>query len=225
MSILNNMNPELIAIPGKQLFEYLLKQERPVMEHDLIKNQLMPLTGAGDRSTLFVKHFSLYHALYKLRFSAGGSGYYLHLDCMRIRLLRIPGSGQCRHYDPEAGKFCGCETDGDYCAVHAKDYEHFFNRMTFDYLQDFYCDAGNITFGDSDLLCRIMSGVRLYSFRKRDVDMALEFFNLNRPCRKIISRRYRELAAKYHPDVCGGSVEMMKRLNSSYMILKDVFVV
>ena len=219
------MNPELITIPEGQLFEYLVNLNGPVMEHDLIKSFLLASTETGDRQTLFVKHFSLYHALYKLKFSAGSKGYYIHLDCMRIRMVRIPAPGRCRHYDPESGAFCSNDAHADYCEVHEACYRHSRSSMTFDYLQDFYCDSENITFGDSDLLVRIMSGVKLYGFRKRDVDSALDFFGIQKPGRKIITKRYRELAGKYHPDRCGGSDEMMKRLNSSYMILKDVFVV
>ncbi|HPS57521.1 MAG TPA: J domain-containing protein [Spirochaetota bacterium] len=219
------MNPELIAIPEDQLFEYLVNLDGPVMEHDLIKNFLMAGTGAGHEHTLFVKHFSLYHALYKLKFSAGSEGYYLHLDCMRIRLVHIPGSGMCRHYDPESGAFCSNDAHGDYCELHESGYVNYRSSMTFDFLQDFYCDRENITFGDSELLRRIMCGIRVYSFRRSDIDMALKFFGIHKPGRKIITMRYRELAGKYHPDRCGGSEEMMKRLNSSYMILKDVFIV
>ena len=219
------MNPELIVIPEEQLFGYLVNLDGPVMEHDLIKNLLVPVTGACEQHTLFVKHFSLYHALYKLKFSAGSEGYYLHLDCMRIRLVRIPGPGRCGHYDAESGNFCPEDAHGDYCDLHEAAYAHYRSSMTFDYLQDFYCDRENITFGDSELLERIMSGIKVYSFRRRDIDTALEFFGIHKPGRKIITRRYRELAGKYHPDRCGGSEEMMKRLNSSYMILKDVFVV
>ena len=219
------MDPELIVIPEDQLFKYLEELDAPVMEHDLIKNLLPPVTGNGERHSLFVKHFSLYHALYKLKFSAGNAGYYLHLDCMRIRLVHIPGAGFCRHYDAGTGRFCCADAHGDYCAEHCADDMYYSNSMTFDYLQDFYIDSGNITFGNSDLLGRIMAGVRLYGFRKRDVDEALDFFGIQKPGRKIIARRYRELAAEYHPDRCGGSEEMMKRLNSSYMILKEVFVV
>lgn len=219
------MNPELISIPEEQLFEYLVNLDAPVMEHDLMKKILPPHDVHGESHTLFVKHFSLYHALYGLKFSAGSRGYYLHLDCMRIRLVHVPGDGNCRHYDPVTGYFCCSSAHGDYCEVHEADYAENRDRLTFDCLQGFYCDRGNITFGDSELLDRIMCGIRMYGLRKRDIDMALEFFGIEKPGRNAIARRYRELAARYHPDRCGGSEEMMKKLNGSYMILKDVFVV
>lgn len=219
------MEPELIVIPEEQLFNYLVNLDFPVMEHELIKKMLLPETCSGEKPTLFVKHFSLYHALYKLKFSAGSEGFYLHLDCMRIRLIHIPPAGVCRHYDAESGKFCGADTHGEYCELHDADYTQYRDSVIFDYLQDFYCDSDNITFGESELLRKIMRGIRVYSLKRRDIEMALDFFGLRKPAKKNITRRYRELAGKYHPDRCGGSEEMMKRLNSSYMILKDVFVV
>ncbi len=144
---------------------------------------------------------------------------------MRIRLVQIPGQGLCRHYDPVSGTFCGETTDRDYCTEHEPEYAHYRNSMTCDLLRDFYMDSENIAFEDTGLLHRIMKGIRIYGFRKRDVDRALEFFNIRKPGKKIITRRYRELAGIYHPDRCGGSEDMMKQLNSFYVILKDVFIV
>lgn len=219
------MYPELIVIPEERLFEYLSGLDRPVMEYDLMKKIIPPPDGTDDGRTLFVKHFSLYHALYGLKFSAGCKGYYLHLDCMRIRLVRIPGAGHCRHYNPENGTFCRSEAHGDYCEAHETLYAGCRSAITIDYLQDFYCDEGNITFGDSEILEKLMTGVLRYSIRRKEIDGALEFFGIHAPGRKTITRRYRELACIYHPDRCGGSDEMMKRLNSSYLILKEVFIV
>lgn len=75
------------------------------MEYDIIKFIIPSDKENPDEHTLYVKHFSLYHALYKLKFSAGAKGFYLHLDCMRIRLLQIPDNGLCRHYNAESGNF------------------------------------------------------------------------------------------------------------------------
>jgi len=218
------MNPELITICEDRLFEYLNGKNLPVMEHDIIKYFFPPGTGQDEQHTLYVKHFSLYHALYKLKFSAGAYGFYLHLDCMRIRLIRLPEASRCGHYYPETGSFCMEVSEDGYCALHNLEVKNSRNNVTFDILQDFYTDRENITFGDSELLKKLMSGIKTYSFRKKDVDEALKFFGIHEPGKKRITRRYRELAAKYHPDIPGGSEEMMKRLNGCYIILKDVFI-
>jgi len=144
---------------------------------------------------------------------------------MRIRLIRIPEPDLCRHYDPESGNFCGTSAHGDYCTDHKVAYNQYANNATFDYLQDFYSDPENITFGDSPILKKLMSGIRVYCSGKKDIDEALKFFDIHKPGKKRITNRYRELAIQYHPDKCGGSEEMMKKLNSSYMILKEVFIV
>ena len=221
------MNPELITISEDDLFEYLKEKDLPVMEYDIIKYIIPPDKDNPDEYTLYVKHFSLYHALYKLKFYAGSKGFYLHLDCMRIRLVHIPGTGHCRHYNPEDGNFCGSavSASGDYCTLHEDEYAHYRNSAAFDYLQDFYSDPENITFGESDILRKLMSGIRVYCCRRHDIDEALKFFGIHKPGKKLITSRYRELAGKFHPDRCGGSDEMMKKLNRSYMILKEVFII
>jgi hypothetical protein len=218
------MIPELIKINEDDLFDYLVKKELPVMEFDILKHIMPVQSDDTGQYTLFVKHFSLYHALYKLKFRSGVKGYYLHLDCMRIRLIPIPEKGRCRHYDAEKGNFCGEQATSDYCIAHRTGYKHYRNSVSFDILQDFYTDAGNITFGDSELLKKLVSGISVYSFKKKDIDEALRFFDIHKPGKRIIINRYRELAVKYHPDKCGGSGEMMKKVNSAYMILKEVFI-
>lgn len=219
------MNPELIKISEDLLFDYLAGKDQPVMELDLIKQFIPHDHSKSVQHTLFVKHFSIYHALYKLKFSAGLKGYYLHLDCMRLRLIHIPDSGLCRHYDPENGIFCGRSTSDDFCKLHDAGYADYHDSATFDILQDFYTDEDNITFGDSEILKKLMSGIKTYCCKRKDIDEALKFFDISKPGVKKITNRYRQLALKYHPDKCSGSEEMMKKLNSAYMILKEVYII
>ena len=218
------MNRELIIISEDLLFNYLVNKDSPVMEFDIIKHFL---PGGSDQLqyTMFVKHFSIYHALYKLKFTAGLKGYYLHLDCMRLRLIHIQEQGLCRHYYPEKGHFCNTSTTGNYCEQHESEYKDYHCSATFDIMQDFYINPENIIFEDSEILHKLMSGIRTYCFKKKDVDEALDFFDIRKPGKKIITKRYRELAGKYHPDRCSGSEEMMKKINSAYMILKEVYII
>lgn len=218
------MNPEIITINEENLFDFLEQKDQPVMEFDIIKNFIPSDINDPAQQTLFIKHFSVYHALYKLKFSAGKKGYYLHMDCMRIRLIHIPEDGFCRHYDPETGNFCGDKTTDDYCLIHSPLYKHFQKSASFDVLLDFYTDPENITFGESEILKKLMSGIRVYCLKKSDIEDALKFFGIHKPGKRSITTRYRELAAKYHPDRCSGSEEMMKKINSAYAILKEIYI-
>jgi hypothetical protein len=218
------MNPEIIPINEEALFDYLRQKNQPVMEFDLIKYFIPVDIDAPVQQTLFVKHFSMYYALYRLKFSAGLNGYYLHLDCMRIRLIQIPDHGFCRHYDAETGSFCGESTPEDYCNHHADQYKDYRNSASFDVLLDFYTDPGNITFGESNILKKLMSGIKVYCLKKSDIEAALKLFGIHKPGKKSITARYRELAVIFHPDRCAGSEEMMKKLNSAYAILKEVYI-
>ncbi len=218
------MTSELIIIGEENLFNYLFDQDSPVMELDIIKYFIPSNDSVIHQSTLFVKHFSVYHALYKLKTSAGLKGYYLHLDCMRIRMIHIPAQGLCRHYYPETGNFCNKPTESSFCGQHQEEYKDYRHSMIFDLLQDFYIDPENLAFEDSGLLKKIMNGISTYCIKKRDIDEALGLFEISRPGKNAIARRYRELAGKYHPDRYNDSGEMMKRINSAYMILKEVYI-
>ena len=218
------MNPEIIPINEDELFDYLIQKNQPVMEFDIIKKFIPSENNDQVQQTLFVKHFSVYNALYNLKFSAGLKGYYLHLDCMRIRLIQIQEKDKCRHYDAESGQFCAEFTSADYCTQHLKQYENYRNSLSFDVLLDFYTDPENITFGESEILKKLMSGIKVYCLKKSEIEAALKLFKIHNPGKRNITARYRELAVMFHPDRCGGSDEMMKEINSAYTILKEVYI-
>jgi len=96
--------------------------------------------------------------------------------------------------------------------------------VSFDVLLDFYTDPENITFGESDILNKLMSGIKVYCLKKSDIEDALKFFGIHKTSKKSITKRYRELAVKYHPDRCGGNEDMMKQVNSAYIILKEIYI-
>ncbi len=68
----------------------LAGRSAPLSEAEILRL----LTGGKalprEREALFELHFSLYHALYRLKAEAGRRGFYIHLDPMRIRMVRTP---------------------------------------------------------------------------------------------------------------------------------------
>ncbi len=213
---------DLIPVDIEELFQYLKKNNKPVMEIELIRLFTGDCPRQGEEA-LFRVHFSIYHALYRLKSSAGRKGYYLHLDPMRIALVMAPDS-QCAHYLPEKGEFCKESADKNgYCTAHGFSH-HDENFPSYDPLQEFYLNPDNISFGNSHILKRIMKGILIYSFRKGEIEEALVLFDLVHPDRKKIQKRYRELARKHHPDGPGGSASEMKKLNHACNILREVFI-
>jgi len=213
---------DLIPVDIEEFFHYLKDKNKPVMEIELIRYFTGDYSRQGEEA-LFRVHFSIYHALYRLKTSAGKKGYYLHLDPMRVALVMAP-DGQCAHYLPEKGEFCKKSANGTgYCTAHGFS-RHDESFPTYDPLQEFYLNPDNISFGNTHILKRIMNGILIYSFRKGDIEEALVLFDLVRPDKKRIQKRYRELARKHHPDGPGGSASEMKKLNHAYNILKEVFV-
>ncbi len=214
----------LIPFDAALLRRHLEERDAALPESTLLKE----LTGdalPGMSNELFILHFSLYHALYRLKETAGREGFYLHMDPMRIRLARVPGDGACRHYEPEPGRYCGAPAGGSgYCSVHDVLHPGPPTDVSWDCVREFYLNAGNIRFGRSDLLKKLMNGIFVYAFRKGEIESALALFGLSRPRRRTVRARYRELARKYHPDSEHGDESMMKRINSAYGVLLEVFM-
>lgn len=205
---------------------YLEQRNEPVSEAALLRHLTGKSRLPSDREDLYDIHFSLYHALYRLKESEGLRGVYLHLDPMRIMLVPAPEPGRCTFYFPPRGRYCADETGGGpFCARHLRENERIGTSPVFDPMREFYLNPDNISFGKSELLRRLLNGVMIYSFRMGEIEEALKFFDLTNPDKKIIQRRYRELARRYHPDLNGFDDGRMKILNHSYQILREVFLV
>jgi hypothetical protein len=207
------------------IYRFLISQYKPVMEIELLRHMTGRRRMPADREGLYALHFSLFHALYRLKQDAGGHGLYLHLDPMKIRLIRIPGTGRCHYYFSDTGSYCRRYAgDRSLCDLHAEDPENL-KKPLFDPLYEFYINEDNISFGKNGILKKLMNGVILYSLRKGEVQRAIDCFGLQLPNKKSIKKKYRELAQCYHPDRRGGDDAMMKELNSSYQILLEVYAV
>lgn len=174
---------------------------------------------------LYRAHFSLYHALYMLKSARGKEGYYFHLDPMRIRVLKIPDSGRCGYYFADRGFFCGDDSgERGFCSVHHPAQNDFYNSVTLDILRDFYENPENVNFGMDGILRKLSAGIILYSLRKGEVERAKKFFGISYPDKKLVVKKYRELAFMLHPDRNGGNEEKMKELNLHYQVLREIFI-
>jgi len=221
-----NSRNDLISIDRAQLRAYLLEKDAPVFEAELLKFAADISSLPDTTEELFRVHFSLFHELYAIKFDPDSRGYYLHIDPMRIRMLPVPETGGCCHYFPEEGVYCGnAAMEGNYCPLHENIYEDTVTRLSYDPLYDFYMNPENIVFGTSSLLQKLMNGVIIYAFRRGEIERSLAFFDIIKPTGHRIQKRYHELARKYHPDTQHGNEDLMKELNRSYQVLKEVFVV
>lgn len=214
---------ELITIDRDEMLRFLYETTSVTGEYEILKKFTPEIRDNGEPYSMYERHFSVYHALYLLKMEAGKSGLYLHIDPVRIRLLPLPGRGECGHYSPEKGSFCMNRTENMFCPIHDGEIDP--EIPYFDPMAPFYLDPENIAFGESGLLNDIMKGFRIYFIHKREIDAALLLFNIKKAGKSSINRRYRELASKFHPDRCGGSEEKMKEINRAYTLLKAVFVV
>lgn len=215
---------KIIPFYRDDIVSYLRSHDRPVMEADMLKNltELKSLPSKNDE--LFLYHFSLYHAMYSLKKQLAREGLYLHIDTMRISLTPYPPEGRCFHFNPEMGSFCSRPCSGNYCPNHLHIYQHDKDNLYYDYMHDFYINEDNISFGESELLAKLMNGIIVYAFHKGEIEDALQFFDLTHPNKKIIQNKYHKLAMKYHPDRNNGDDSKMKKLNHSYQVLREVYI-
>ncbi len=214
---------KIIAISDMDLFDHLSSMGSPVMEGELIRRFAPDGLPAASTESLFIRHFSLYHALYRLKLSAGKRGFYLHLDPMRIRLIRLPGSSMCHYYMAEEGRFCSMDAETSlFCQAHSPYGRDLQNRIVFDPMADFYLNPDNIVFGKSHLLDRLMKGMAAYCLRKGEIDRAWNC-SAYRNREKDNTEEIYGLALKYHPDRNDGSEAKMKEVNNAYHVLREVF--
>ena len=204
--------------PAGEIADFLKERKRPSAETELLRFSLNAGRIPSSQSELFAVHFELYHRLYLIRETQGADGWYLHLDPMRIRLVRL--SSGCLYYFPGTGSFCG---DGD--SLRCPDHPHRFDPAypAFDPLREFYLNHDNIEYWGDPVFQKSLRGSAVYCFRTGAVKQALEFFGITlaNPGRAIVLKRYRELAKAYHPDLCGGDDSLMKSLNAHYDVLRE----
>lgn len=214
----------LTSFDTSAIFKILISRGEPMMELDLLRLLTGKRSMPSGRDRLFELHFSLYHALYRLKYTVGAEGFYLHLDPMRIGMARMPGAGSCHHYFPESASYCSLPADGGACCpAHREPGGP--GEISFDPLLEFYSNRENLSFGTADILARLMNGVIIYALRRGEVERALKFFGLSRPTPGSVKKKYHQLARAYHPDINDGNDALMKELNHSYQVLMEVFVV
>ncbi|MBN2769825.1 MAG: J domain-containing protein [Spirochaetes bacterium] len=216
------MDKRLIRYELNQVVEYLLSQNEPVNESRVIRSlaETHGYPSFGDVS-IYTLHFSLYHALFKIKFSPEYSDYYVHTYTMFIRMLKLPTAGYCCSYNEQNGNFCSNGSLYYYCHKHSEE-EKWQAAPVNAVMSRFYLDPENILFQDSCDLQDRMDRILLYGMCKSRVDYAFYVFGLDSKDYKLIKKRYRQLASKYHPDK-GGSIDKMKEINESYALLKKIF--
>lgn len=219
-------NYEIIEYDDKIIFEYLLNAKLPVYESTLLRKLNNLDSISSDKIMLYVFHFSLFHALYKMKKKYGKEGFYLHIDCMRISLKKISQKNQCQYFDEMSGCFCKNNTEKEslFCYVH-KNYEKIYdNSLIFDPMQQFYENSENIMFVKDGKIFEIMDNIKNFSLNSGDLKNAMKIFDLKNFNKRSLRIRYIALSKKYHPDRSDGNNVAMKEINWAYSILDGVAV-
>jgi hypothetical protein len=173
-------------------------------------------TGRSDDGLLYARHFALFHqlSLWQLEFYPLGT--YLHIHCMRIRLLDFPPQGSCRWYHATAGMFCGQPVlDGkNACSCHPTAE----SGVAYAPLAGYYLDKANFQ-ADKETVLAMYRGLGDIAAIPRALDALGLEAGANWP---TIRARYRELLRQYHPDThgAGGDLSRLIGLQDAWKVLR-----
>lgn len=204
---------------AEDIVALLLDERGPLMESSLIRKLKVRFGYPGlERGNFYRHHFYLFHALYRIKHSTAYRDFYLHINTLHVRMLRLPEHGECAFYFPFTGTFCKRSCDGRVCHKHG----YGTDSIVADYLSSFYLEKENVELFDEDSLKERTEKILLYGLGKRHIDNSLSFFGLKDFDEKKIRRCYRSMAVACHPDK-GGSTEKMREVNQHYQVLKPLF--
>jgi hypothetical protein len=176
---------------------------------------------------LFHKHFSLYHALYRLEEALRETSYSLLIKNIRIYLLTRPGPGYCRYLDELRNDFCraSCSDGESLCDYHENMERRLREHGTIDYqhIRNFYLDPSNRDTVDEKMLNSMTQYIYQYLNSFHEIEEYLDLFGLDADySRQRLKTRYRYLSKKYHPDAENGSETMFKKITNGYHLLRKI---
>ncbi len=173
----------------------LRNADKPLGIHELLsaikQRQTIPPLGEDDQVALFRLNWLLMNALYQLEQSLWQEGYQLEIQTLSIRLTAL-----------------------SLCDEKAQ------QSLTHNPLREYYLDWQNFTDTTRDDVDAILNGVwQRYLTADQQTD-ALAVLALDEGASwSAIRSRYRQLAAKHHPDR-GGDAHAFMRVREAYEVLQ-----
>lgn len=177
----------------------LARTEEGMSEHQLLR-QLRETRGmdwlhegGADQYSLFQRHFILFHVLYTL---------------------------QKRHWREHSGHL----DISPLCIKRMVYRSGLTGLQQADPLRTYYLDLDNLAATSREDVQRMLDGFWRRYVAGEGRQEALEALGLKEPVeRKAIEKRYRELAARHHPDR-GGDAEQQARINKAVEILRQYYI-
>ncbi|MBD3671760.1 MAG: DnaJ domain-containing protein [Gammaproteobacteria bacterium] len=146
----------------------------------------------ADTLGLFQRHFLLFHVLYLLQ-QRDWQAQRAHLEISPLKIIRMP-------YRPGLS-----------------------GLQESDPLRSYYLDLNNLETTTGDEVDSMLDNFWQRYLAGEGRQEALQALGLEEPVdRKIIEKRYRELAARHHPDR-GGDTEEQTKLNKAVKILRQYY--
>lgn len=218
---MDQFSNKLNSINKKKIKEFLLSLKSPAYESTLLKLAFpdMDILNAS-ALTLYQNHFVLFHLLYLLQNYFYPHNKYLHIHFMRTFLIDYPGENQCRFYEETFNRFClaECPNHKSYCDFHLKIVgENKIEELSSKY---FYLDHNNYYSLDEKTAASFINGAWEILTHYKSYRKSFEVLDLPETSDlKIIKKKFRYLAKRYHPDLRNGSPEKFYEINRAYRLL------
>ncbi len=186
------------------LLDYLKHSSLGFKEYELM-TELQENTNffseLGRNTSLFKKHFFLFHHLYVLAESLKEQNLQLEISALSIKLHKKPLTSDLESESHVA------EYRGEIVELH-----------------NFYLNSDNLNLPDNEVQDMLALFWKKYLALDKKMD-AIKCFGLeetNNLSRSQIKKRYNQLASQHHPDKGGDKLEFMQ-IKEAYEQLKDSF--
>ncbi len=217
----DDFQQQITQLDRQRLKRHLLSLNEPCYESELMRLVFPDLDILRmSPLSLYRHHFLLFHLLYRLQDEFYPEGKYLFIHCMRTCLAAYPPAGQCRHYDPPTGQFCGAAvvTEKMYCRFHLRQV----GETALETLSEkfFYLDPENYYSLDEETARAFISGAWELLSRYDAYQESLAVLGVSATTDITgVKRRFRHLAKQYHPDKGAASADRFYEINRAYRLL------
>lgn len=211
-------------IDQEKLKRYLETLPSPCYESQLLGVVFPEMEiSSADTLTLYQNHFLLFHVLYRLQDVFYQEGKYLFIHFMRTMLVPYPEDGYCRFYEEHLGRFCRtmCPAGQSYCQFHANQVgDTALEELSLRY---FYLDKENYYKLDEDTATAFINGTWEILTHYDNYTKSFQVLGLPETADlRMIKKRFRELAKKYHPDRGAQSDHKFHEINNAYQLLMHI---
>lgn len=214
-----------VNVPELENFLYGLKT--PCYESRLLRLIFPKLDILNaDALTLYQHHFILFHLLYMLQDKFLQKEKHLYIHFMRTVLMDYPEHKKCRFFNETTLRFCAaaCTSDHNFCAHHLANADD--TALETLSIKHFYLDQANFYCLDQKTADAFINGTWELVANYDEYRDSFSILGIPETADlRMIKRKFRSLAKKYHPDHGEPCSDAFKSINRAYQLLMRIIPV